>query len=231
MHLVNLIGPPAVGKMTVGQEITRRTTYRLFHNHMSIEPFLGIFGYGTPSFDRLRDEMRARVLQEAVVADLPGLVFTFVWAFDLAEDAEAVRDLVAPLREGGHRVDFVELTADLSSRLAREGTPNRVAHKRSKADRAWAVAHNRDLSRDHVLNSADLPDGVNFPGGHVMVDTSSVTAAAAAEQIIDLLGLPRTAVVGRPPSEGSPATDLDRTGIPGEGPDENATERTDLRPQ
>ena len=35
--LVIIIGPHAVGKMTVGQELARITDLRLFHNHMSIE--------------------------------------------------------------------------------------------------------------------------------------------------------------------------------------------------
>ena len=58
MHLVVLFGPPAVGKMTVGHELCRLTGYRLFHNHLTIEPFLGIFEFGSPSFARLSSEFR-----------------------------------------------------------------------------------------------------------------------------------------------------------------------------
>ena len=43
MKLVILIGNCAVGKMTVGQELAKRTNLRLFHNHMMIEPVLEIF--------------------------------------------------------------------------------------------------------------------------------------------------------------------------------------------
>ena len=35
--LVLILGPHAVGKMTVGQELAKITELRLFHNHMSIE--------------------------------------------------------------------------------------------------------------------------------------------------------------------------------------------------
>lgn len=35
--LVIILGPHAVGKMTVGQELAKITGLRLFHNHMSIE--------------------------------------------------------------------------------------------------------------------------------------------------------------------------------------------------
>ena len=56
MKLLFLIGNAAVGKMTVGQELMKRTGLRLFHNHMTIEPVLEIFGYYHKSaIDRLRD--------------------------------------------------------------------------------------------------------------------------------------------------------------------------------
>ena len=44
MKLVLIIGDGAVGKMTVGQELTKITDLRLFHNHMSIELVLDVFG-------------------------------------------------------------------------------------------------------------------------------------------------------------------------------------------
>lgn len=44
MKLVLIFGNGAVGKMTVGQELTKITDLRLFHNHMAIEPVLEVFG-------------------------------------------------------------------------------------------------------------------------------------------------------------------------------------------
>ena len=44
MKLVFLFGDAAAGKMTVGQELERITDLRLFHNHMSIEPVISLFG-------------------------------------------------------------------------------------------------------------------------------------------------------------------------------------------
>ena len=41
MKLVLLVGSGAVGKMTVGQALAKKTGLRLFHNHMMIEPVYG----------------------------------------------------------------------------------------------------------------------------------------------------------------------------------------------
>ena len=49
MKLVLLFGDCAVGKMTVGQELAKITDLRLFHNHMTIEPVLEIFGTYEPA--------------------------------------------------------------------------------------------------------------------------------------------------------------------------------------
>ena len=71
MHFVLIFGPPAVGKMTVGHELAKRTGFKLFHNHMTVEPVLDIFEFGSPPFNRLVDEFRRRVIEEAVAGELP----------------------------------------------------------------------------------------------------------------------------------------------------------------
>jgi hypothetical protein len=88
--LLFVIGPPAVGKMTVGQQIATRTGLRLFHNHLAIEPVLRFFPFGSPPFGRLVDGFRRGIMEEVAASDLPGLIFTYVWAFDLPEDERAL---------------------------------------------------------------------------------------------------------------------------------------------
>ena len=56
MKLVFILGDAAVGKMTVGQELMKISDFRLFHNHMMIEPVLEIFGkFDGTVIDRLRE--------------------------------------------------------------------------------------------------------------------------------------------------------------------------------
>jgi hypothetical protein len=62
--LLFVVGPPAVGKMTVGSAIAERTGLRLFHNHISIEVALRYFEYGTPAFSRISGGTRRLVVEE-----------------------------------------------------------------------------------------------------------------------------------------------------------------------
>ena len=88
MTLVVIFGPPAVGKMTVGLELQRLTGLRLFHNHMTIDPVLPFFPFGSAAFSRLVREFRRRIFEEVAASDLPGLIFTYVWALDEPGDKE-----------------------------------------------------------------------------------------------------------------------------------------------
>lgn len=207
MRMLFVFGPLAVGKMTVGREICRLTGYRLFHNHLSIEPLLGIFDFGTPSFNRLNLLIRHEIIAEAIAADLPGLVFTYAWAFDEPGDAAAVERYIAPVVESGGQVDFIELYAAADVRLAREGTPDRVDHKRSKRDVEWARAHQTELGERHQLNTVwpedgggatDLDPALYAPAPELLTRhphhrfaNDGNDPAALADRIVTELNLPR----------------------------------------
>ena len=58
MDLILIIGSGAVGKMTVGQELMKITDFRLFHNHMMIEPVIDIFGrFNGALVNKLREDI------------------------------------------------------------------------------------------------------------------------------------------------------------------------------
>ena len=69
MKLVIIFGNLAVGKMTVGQELAKITDLKLFHNHMTIEPVIEIFGYtrGKQSIDY--DRFSLKSFQRATITD------------------------------------------------------------------------------------------------------------------------------------------------------------------
>jgi hypothetical protein len=193
MHFVLIFGPPAVGKMTVGHEIAQRTGFKLFHNHMSVEPLLGIFEFGSPPFGRISSELRRRIIEEAVDSGLPGLVFTFVWGLDLPEDLEIVASYADIVAAGQGTSHFVELYADQRTRLARNGTEFRLAEKRSKRDREFSDNNLRELDAGYVMNTGSTPtkaDAFLAEREHLRIDNTHLSAAAVADQVVARLGLP-----------------------------------------
>ena len=184
--LVFIIGPPAVGKMTVGQELSDLTGFPLFHNHLSIEAVLPVFDYDTEQFHRLVVGFREQMLTEVAESTLPGLIFTYVWAFDDPGDLTYVQNLTSIFESRGGKAVFAELQADLETRLARNHTRDRLAAKRSK----------RDLteSRERLLNAEKrcrLQSDGDFPySEHLKIENSQLSARAAALRIARHFGLP-----------------------------------------
>ncbi|GAA0975875.1 hypothetical protein ENKNEFLB_03660 [Nocardioides aquaticus] len=187
-ELLLVTGPPAVGKMTVGRALCARSDFRLFHNHHTIEPLIEVFGHGTPAFTVLNEEFRRRVVEEAARSGTR-LVFTFVWAVDLEEDAVVVSALVRPYLDAGLPVSVLELTADLGTRLARNTGADRIAAKPSKADLAWSDAHVREIDQqwrmatdpDHPSAADAVIAAITATGGaHLRLDNTDLTADDAA---------------------------------------------------
>ena len=192
MHFVMLFGPPAVGKMTVGRELSRLTGYRLLHNHMTVEPVLDIFPFGSPPFSRLVSEFRRRIIEEAIAAEVPGLVFTMVWGLELPEDRELVTSYVDLVEASGGRVSFVELYASLEERLVRNRTELRLSEKRSKRDLEFSDANVMDLEENYVMNTSGgstfaepLFAGRDF----VRIDNTDLPPEGAAALVVEALAL------------------------------------------
>jgi hypothetical protein len=90
MKFIIIFGPQAVGKMTVGHELEKLTELKLFHNHMTIELVSPFFNYGTEAGKRLVSLFRQEIFEEVSKSNLDGLIFTYVWAFDLQSDWDYV---------------------------------------------------------------------------------------------------------------------------------------------
>jgi hypothetical protein len=188
-QLLFVVGPPAVGKMSVGQAITERTGLRLFHNHISIELALRYFEYGTPAFSRISGEIRRLVFEEVAASDLPGLVFTSVWAFDVPVDQAFIDEYAVPFRERGARVLFVELEATQAERLKRNACVSRLAEKPSKRD--LEASRRRLLENDARYQ---LSSGGKFDQrpDYLRIDNTLLTPGEVAERVIEHFGLPRS---------------------------------------
>lgn len=177
MKFVLIFGDSAVGKMTVGQELSKITSLRLFHNHMTIELVLDVFGrYDVPTIMRLREV----VFEEFAKSDLYGLIFTFMWAFDVKKDWEIVQEMCDIFLKEQAEIYFIELVAPLETRLERNITENRLFHKPSK--------RNINLSNERVIRDSTRFRLVSFDGeipyqNYIKIDNTNLTAEAVALMI------------------------------------------------
>lgn len=184
--LVVLFGPPAVGKMTVGRAVAASGRFRLFHNHMTIEPLLETFGYGSAPFTTLNAEFRRRVVEEAAAHDVD-LLFTVVWALDSPDDLAEIESWV---RIFDGEAAFVELRAGLDTRLVRNRTEQRLLHKASKRDLDWSEANVRQMEEQWAMSSEQgthnaAPLLSRHP--YLVLDTEGQSVETSASRIVHWL--------------------------------------------
>ena len=183
MKLVFIFGSGAVGKMTVGQELMKQTGLRLFHNHMTIEPVLEVFGY----FDMPTVlELRETIFRNFAASGQKGMIFTYMWAFDLQEDwdyIEHVKSIFAPYDTEFY---YVELIASQEVRLQRNATANRIEHKPSKAN--VMMSEIRLKSEDERYRLVSNPGEISFEN-YLRIDNTNLTPDEAATMIRERFGL------------------------------------------
>jgi hypothetical protein len=195
--------------MTVGHALAARTGLRLFHNHVTSDVVTRFFDYGTPAYGRLVREFRTRVFEEVAASDLPGLIFTYVWAFDDAGDAAFVERLAGVFRARGRPVYLVELEAPLAVRLERNAGAFRLAEKPTKRDLDASRRHLLDVDARYRLNSAGTfaEPGARPPwlDGYLRLANAELAPEDAAACIAAAFDLARGGAPGGDPTPGDPA--------------------------
>ncbi|MDA1874068.1 MULTISPECIES: AAA family ATPase [Bacillus] len=180
MKFILIFGPQAVGKMTVGQELATLTGLKLFHNHMTIDLVSLIFDYSTKEAKRLVSLFRNEIFEEVSKSDLSGMIFTYVWAFDLQSDLDYIHHVVSIFESKGGTVYFVELEAELDERLERNKSPHRLEHKPKKRDIEWSENNLKETMKKHRLNSLH---GEIEKEEYIKINNTYLSAKEVAEMI------------------------------------------------
>lgn len=177
---VLIIGPQAVEKMTVGQELSKLIGYKLFYNHMTIEMVRLIFDYDKKAYQKMNQLIRYEVFKEFAKSNEKGIIFTGCFDFekDFAEEKEET-DKWTDLFEESY---VVELEATLEERLRRNKTANRLEHKASKRDLEWSENDLLLSMKKHRLNS-ELGEGEKIFKNYMKIDNTNLSAEEVAKMI------------------------------------------------
>jgi hypothetical protein len=179
--LLIILGPHAVGKMTVGQELAKITGLRLFHNHMSIELTRKLFAHSEKEWGLLNSTIRQTVFELFAKGDFPGLIFTYMCAFDMQSEFDFLQKVIDLFHSNGANCYVVELCADFDERLLRNKSENRLLHKESKRNLEWSEAEMRATSEKYRLNSHE---GEALPFEHFLkIDNTALPAEEVAQMI------------------------------------------------
>lgn len=176
MRLFFLYGPPAVGKLTIANEIVKITGLPLVDNHSIINPVFRVFGWDHPERKRLVDEFRLELFKSAAKADI-SLITTFGGGGETYDSY--IKKVIAAVSESGGQVIFVHLTAPKEVLMSRVNQPSRAEYK------------NMMTPEIHKKRLEEVPDMMAraLVGAHLEIDTSIHPPVESAKIIVKELGL------------------------------------------
>jgi chloramphenicol 3-O-phosphotransferase len=127
MNLIFLYGPPATGKLTVAQELSRLLAYPVFHNHLTRDLVRSLYPGKVGEHYDLVETLRRDVFEYCTQHDT-SLIFTYVYGGP--EEDAAIAKMLQPVKENGGTVYFVELTAPHEVILDRVANESRRQHRK-----------------------------------------------------------------------------------------------------
>lgn len=170
MELIVLYGPPGAGKLTVAQELSRKTGYKLFHNHLTVDLVTSLFDFESDQAFRLSTRFRLEMLEEAAKAQVPGVIHTLVYAS--GEDDGFVQDIIDAVEPHGATVRFVLLRCETEellkrvidqsrSRYGKLRDPDQVRQLIDRYELSTPVPHRPGLVIDNThLGADDVADRI-----------------------------------------------------------------------
>ena len=171
MKLLFIYGSPAVGKLTVANEIAKLTGFKVFHNHLSIDCIEPVFEFGSKSFYKLIEIIRLETVAEAARVGR-NLIYTFCYAKGL-DDAH-VEKITKLVEEAGGEVCFVLLKAERSELDKRV-----VEDSRKKMGKAKTVEMMEFFHETYDLVSP-VPHRESL-----IIDNTNLSPAETARKIIE----------------------------------------------
>ena len=178
MHIF-IIGAPASGKMTIGQELSRLTDATLFYNHKAIDFALEIYQDFTEEMWEFVRGITFSFL-ETSARNHRSIILTDV--IDFSNDYQLIYlKQIQDLLDNFHQeVMFVELETTLEERLHRNRTENRLKHKPLK--RHIEISEREILETTEILqlNSQNQPNELHH---YFKINNTNLSAAEVAKQI------------------------------------------------
>lgn len=176
MKLIVLYGPPGVGKLTIARVLSKKTGYKVLHNHLTIELLCSLFDWGSKPYNDLVKKYRFELLEKAAKHGVKGVITTFV--FGAEADNKEMSELLRRMKRLRVKVCFVKLECsqhELERRIKH--------HSRKEFTKIRHVKNLRDLMKKYDTR-ATMPVGDNL-----IIDTTSLPPTKVAKRVIQHFSL------------------------------------------
>ena len=180
MH-VFIIGAPASGKMTIGQELSKLTGATLFFNHQPIDFALEIYQDFTEEMWEFVRSVNFSFLETSARYHR-SVILTGVTDFSNQYHLMYLKQIQDLLNDYHQEILFVELETSLEERLRRNQTENRLKHKPLKRHIEVSEREILETAETLQLNSQHQPNELHH---YFKINNTNLSAEEVAKQIQD----------------------------------------------
>ena len=178
MH-VFIIGAPASGKMTIGQELSKLTGATLFFNHQPIDFALEIYQDFTEEMWEFVRGIYFSFLGTSA-RNHRSVILTGVIYFSNQYNLMYLKEIQNLLDDYHQEILFVELETSLEERLRRNRTENRLKHKPLKRHIEVSEREIIETAETLQLNSQFQPNELHH---YFKINNTNLSAEEVAKQI------------------------------------------------
>ena len=131
MKLIIIYGPPAVGKLTVGEALSKATGFKLLHNHLVSDLVLAIFDRNSSTAINLNAHIKKIILETAAKINQKGIIMTFLYDGNKKDQAEKwCDDCCKIMNKYKGEVFLVKLSCNIEILKLRVTNPSRLKTKK-----------------------------------------------------------------------------------------------------
>lgn len=185
---VILIGPPAVGKYSIGKMLSEQCNYRFLHEHQVLDIASALFNENL--FERITYyfKLRLNIFSDFIKYNTTNqsIVTTFVHIFDNDYYNHFMRLFLNMFQKNNYDVYVIELEASFKERIRRNTNEDRLKAKPSKQNIESSIEKMNAMEERAKTNS--------IKGGtllvdyhHTIISTELLSHNEAVHRIIDLL--------------------------------------------
>jgi hypothetical protein len=171
MNFVLLYGPPGVGKLTVARQLSRRTGFRLFDNHVSIDAVRHVFDFGDEPFWPLNERFRLDIYEAAAKYGV-SLITTLAYVYP--DDTDFVETILKSIESHAGRVALVHLTCQPSVLEGRITSESRLFTSKVKSVEVARI----DMEQKDYFTSVPGRDSLR-------IDNTDLPPETTAQQIAE----------------------------------------------
>ena len=180
-----IIGPPAVGKYTIGKMLSEKNNYRFLHEHQISDIASSLFNESSIERTTYYFKLRLDIFSDFIKHNTTNqsIVTTFVLLFDQAYYKNFIATFLTLFQKNNYDVYVIELAASYEERIKRNTNEDRLKAKPSKQDIERSTKRLNDMEEKSRTNSIQS-DTLFSNYHHIIINTESLSQQEVVDKII-----------------------------------------------